>query len=139
MKPTALIPLLITLASVQVSGVSLPAPRAGEAQANGLYQTFVDDSGNTTTKFTPLSEIPGFANGIPDALEARGSELEKRRQGCGAAVSTEDSDIANRFLLDSLTVSSDRVNLAANQVSAVCNIVFLLELPTTLETFGHLN
>lgn len=128
MKPTALIPaLLVTLASVQVSGVSLPAPRAGEAQANGLYQTFVDDSRNTTNKFTPLSEIPGFANGIPDTLEARGSELAKRRQGCGAAVSTEDSDIANRFLLDTLTAlaSSDRVNLAANQVSAVCNIVFL--------------
>lgn len=110
---------LVAMASA-VSAVSLPVRADSDLEllANGLYETFVDESGNTTTKFTPHAELAVSARDIPDAsLEAR-SQLAKRRQGCGAALSTSDSDQANAKLLEQF--GGDRVYLSANQKSAVC-------------------
>lgn len=108
-----------------VSAVSLPVRADSDLEllANGLYETFVDESGNTTTKFTPDDEVAVSARGIPDAsLEAR-SQLAKRREGCGGALSTSDSDQANARLLD--LFGGDRVYLSAGQKSAVCALIRL--------------
>lgn len=112
--------ILALLATVS-AGTAVSLPPTGERQANGLYRTFVDESGNTTTEFIPASDLAGSATDISNvAVEAR-SEIAKRREGCGGGVSTADSDEANKRLLDFLS-NLDNVRLGQRERVSVSTL-----------------
>ncbi|TLD09764.1 hypothetical protein PspLS_11580 [Pyricularia sp. CBS 133598] len=104
------------LALVASAALCAAAPAESATAAvrpNGLYVTSIDEAGNKKVKFTPEKEL--FNATTLAALEARSAALEKRREGCGVALSDADSDEANRRLLD--TFAGDTIVLNSGSPS----------------------
>ncbi|KAL1874432.1 hypothetical protein Daus18300_003450 [Diaporthe australafricana] len=111
MKFTMIVPALLAIISA-VAAAALPN-EGGKPLADGYYRTYIDASGETINKFTPLSEL---INATETPIEARSElqdrdSIQKRREGCGGYVSTYDSDQANAALIN--TFSRNDVIIAA--------------------------
>ena len=99
---TSLMTLLATAVSVVVS-VPVTSDNQVDLLAEGLFVSTIDSTGKVSTTFTPLGELPELQNiTLPATLSER-STIEKRRDGCLAGASLDDSisDAANSALINS--------------------------------------
>ncbi|KAK0612199.1 hypothetical protein B0T14DRAFT_531784 [Immersiella caudata] len=77
---------------------------------DGMYASYLDESGNEVTDFVPWNELGNttfvpITSIAPAAKIKQRANLMKRREGCHASVNIPSSvtDIANKCLIDSFT------------------------------------
>ncbi|KAK4446651.1 hypothetical protein QBC34DRAFT_304578 [Podospora aff. communis PSN243] len=133
MNLTELFTTLLATASL-VSATALPEqPKLPD----GLYKSYIDDTGNEVTDFVPWNELSNTTfvpvhSVVPGPKLKPRANLMKRKEGCHASVNIPSSvtDAANKCLIDSFT--SDPVVTTAggyrrysciysNAVSYICS------------------